>query len=118
VAARAPQPDGARRDLSPPKALLGALRLLPVRALVQPGDLLGRKADGLFVLERADPEHRVAAAGAVVRGLAATLQLLRLLLRWAALGKTLHLDPALTFNLGIALVAGLTAAAASRLGRW
>jgi YYY domain-containing protein len=34
----------------------------------------------------------------------------------AALGKTLHLDPALTFNLGIALVAGLTAAAAFAVG--
>ena len=34
----------------------------------------------------------------------------------AALGKTLHLDPALTFNLGIALMAGLTAAAAFAVG--
>jgi YYY domain-containing protein len=34
----------------------------------------------------------------------------------AALGKVLHLDPALTFNLGIALVAGLTAAAAFAVG--
>ncbi len=41
----------------------------------------------------------------------------------AALGKTLHLHPALTFNLGIALVAALTAAAAfaaggAVAGRW
>jgi len=41
----------------------------------------------------------------------------------AALGKTLHLDPALTFNLGIALVGGLTAVAAfsagaAVTGRW
>ncbi|MFI5364296.1 MAG: DUF2298 domain-containing protein [Candidatus Binatia bacterium] len=34
----------------------------------------------------------------------------------AALGKTVHLDPAVTFNLGIALVAGLTAAAAFAAG--
>src|ERR1700687_10497 len=34
----------------------------------------------------------------------------------AALGKTLHLDPGLTFNLGIALMAGLTAAAAFAAG--
>lgn len=34
----------------------------------------------------------------------------------AALGKTLHIDPALTFNLGIALMAGLTAAAAFAVG--
>jgi YYY domain-containing protein len=34
----------------------------------------------------------------------------------AALGKTLHLDPAITFNLGIALVGGLTAAAAFAAG--
>ncbi|MBI3781902.1 MAG: glycosyltransferase family 39 protein, partial [Deltaproteobacteria bacterium] len=34
----------------------------------------------------------------------------------AALGKTLHLQPALTFNLGIALFAGLTAAAAFAVG--
>ena len=34
----------------------------------------------------------------------------------AALGKTLHLDPALLFNLGIALVAGLTAAGAFAVG--
>jgi YYY domain-containing protein len=34
----------------------------------------------------------------------------------AALGKTLHLHPALTFNLGIALVAALTAAAAFAAG--
>jgi YYY domain-containing protein len=34
----------------------------------------------------------------------------------AALGKTLHLSPALTFNLGIALIAGLTAAAAFAVG--
>ncbi len=34
----------------------------------------------------------------------------------AALGKTLHLDPALTFNLGIALMGGLTAAAACAAG--
>ncbi|MBP1684993.1 MAG: hypothetical protein H6Q33_1136 [Deltaproteobacteria bacterium] len=34
----------------------------------------------------------------------------------AALGKALHLDPALTFNLGIALVGGLTAVAAFALG--
>ncbi|MFI5396738.1 MAG: DUF2298 domain-containing protein [Candidatus Binatia bacterium] len=41
----------------------------------------------------------------------------------AALGKTLHLDPALTFNLGIALIGGLTAVAAfsagaAVTGRW
>ncbi len=34
----------------------------------------------------------------------------------AALGKTLHLHPALTFNLGIGLVAGLTATAAFAAG--
>ena len=34
----------------------------------------------------------------------------------AALGKTLHLHPAITFNLGIALFAGLTAAAAFAAG--
>ena len=34
----------------------------------------------------------------------------------AALGKLLHLDPAITFNLGIALVGGLTAVAAFSLG--
>ena len=34
----------------------------------------------------------------------------------AALGKLLHLDPALTFNLGISLVAGLTAVAAFAAG--
>jgi len=34
----------------------------------------------------------------------------------AALGKALHLDPALTFNLGIALVGGLTAVAAFSAG--
>ena len=34
----------------------------------------------------------------------------------AALGKTLHLHPALTFNLGIGLIAGLTAAAAFAVG--
>ncbi|HVM97039.1 MAG TPA: DUF2298 domain-containing protein, partial [Candidatus Acidoferrales bacterium] len=34
----------------------------------------------------------------------------------AALGKTLHLHPALTFNLGIALVAGMTAAGAFAVG--
>ena len=34
----------------------------------------------------------------------------------AALGKTLHLDPAITFNLGIALFGGLTAAAAFAAG--
>ena len=34
----------------------------------------------------------------------------------AALGKTLHLDPAITFNLGIALCGGLTAAAAFAAG--
>ncbi|MFN8624553.1 MAG: DUF2298 domain-containing protein [Candidatus Binatia bacterium] len=34
----------------------------------------------------------------------------------AALGKALHLDPALTFNLGVALVGALTAVAAFALG--
>ena len=58
-------------------AVLGHLPALPAGARLQPGDLLGREADGLLVPQRAVARHHAAAAGAVVLRLDAALHLLR-----------------------------------------
>ena len=68
----------------------GTFLLFLARARLQPGDLLGREADGLLVPQRAVARHHPAAAGAVVLRLDAALHLLRPLHRRRARQAVQH----------------------------